>query len=95
MKSIIEYIKDSLYKWNAGPVYGFRGDKGVSFQVNVDGKFKGKWVVIYYTRSAWDDSFLITISDHGTDAKDDAIDYEDSVYAGQEPHIIDILLGID
>lgn len=88
-------IKDSLYKWNAGPVYGWKGDKGVAFQVNVDGKFKGKWVVIYYTRSAWDDSFLITISDHGTDAKDDAIDYEESVYAGQESHIIDILLGLD
>lgn len=58
-------IEPILSKIGASPVYGFRGDKGVSFSVK-----DGRWVVIkpmgfngYYN----DDSLMVTISKYPTD----------------------------
>ena len=87
-------IKDSLYKWNAGPVYGFKGDKGVSFQVRVEGKYKGYWIVIKYNNSVWNDSFLITLAKYATDYKSESEAWKDGVYAGDESRVIDNFLGI-
>lgn len=63
-------IEPYLDKWGAGPVYGWRGDKGVAFPVR-----GGKWIVItmmgfngYYN----DDSFFVTISQYGADSAEDA-----------------------
>lgn len=88
-------IKDSLYLWNAGPVYGFRGDKGVSFQVNLDGKYKGYWIVIKYNYGSFRDDFLITLSKYATDEKSDCKDWEDGIYAGDETRVINNLLELD
>jgi len=87
-------IKDSLYKWEAGPVYGFKSNKGVTFSVGLPGKYKGYWITIYYENNPWNDSFLITLAKYSTDDKSESKDWEDNVYAGQEPEIIDTLLDI-
>ena len=39
------------------------------------------------------DDLLITLSKFGTDDIDNAKSYEDNVYAGQEPEVIDDLLN--
>ena len=89
-------IKDHLERWGAGAVYGWKGDKGVSFSVTNGKNIKDDydWIVIYYDNSPWDDSFLITLSKYGTDDPHEAISYKEGVYAGDEPRVIDNLLGI-
>ena len=89
-------IKDHLERWGAGPVYAWKVDQGVSFSVTNGKNIKDDtaWIVIYYDHSLWDDGFLITLSKYGTDDPHEAISYKDVVYAGDEPRVIDDLLGI-
>lgn len=85
-------VEKHLTKWGAGPVYGWKGDKGIAFSVskgkNVE---KDDWITIIYNRKY--DDLLITLSKLGTDNINDAKDYVDQVYAGQEPQVIDNLLN--
>lgn len=67
-------IEPHLEEWGAGPVYGWKGNKGVCFSVKkADGA--SAWIVItmmgfngYYN----DDSFLVTISQYGADDPEEA-----------------------
>ena len=85
-------VEKHLKKWGAGPVYGWKGDNGICFSVskgkNVE---KDDWITIVYNKQY--DDLLITLSKFGTDDIDDAKAYEDNVYAGQEPEVIDDLLN--
>lgn len=85
-------VEKHLKKWGAGPVYGWKGDNGICFSVskgkNVE---KDDWITIVYNKQY--DDLLITLSKFGTDDIDDAKSYEDNVYAGQEPEVIDDLLN--
>jgi hypothetical protein len=86
-------VEKSLSRWGAGPVYGWRGDKGIAFSVSKGKNVKkDDWIVIYHDRRS--DSLLITLSQFGTDDPDQAKDYREYVYAGEEPDVIDELLGI-
>jgi len=87
-------IKDSLERWGAGPVYGWNGKNGVSFNVtkgkNVE---KNDWIVIKYNK-AYDD-FSIFLAKYGDIDNESNIKRQiHMVYAGQEPNIIDEILGI-
>ena len=86
-------VEKHLSRWGAGPVYGWKGDKGIAFAVsrgkNVE---KDDWIVILHNRRY--DDLTITLSKFGTDDLDEAKDYQEMVYAGQEPMVIDKLLGI-
>ena len=92
---VYSYIEKDLDKWGAGPVYGWKGDKGVCFSVKKpDGSTA--WIVItmmgfngYYN----DDSFLVTISKYGTDERDEADDFYHYVYAGDLNMVIDSLIS--
>ena len=90
---LYEDVEQHLTRWGAGPVYGWKGDKGIAFAVtkgkNVE---KDDWITIIYNRQY--DDLTITLSKFGTDELDDAKDYREMVYTGQEPEIIDQMLGI-
>lgn len=83
------YLKD----WGAGPVYGWKGDQGIAFQVS-KGKNIGKndWIVIKYNKQY--DDLTILLSEYGSGDEDSAKEIEDNVYAGQEANIINQMLGI-
>ena len=85
-------VEKHLKRWGAGLVYGWKGDKGIAFSVskgkNVE---KDDWITIVYNREY--DDLLITLSKFGTDNIEDAKAYEENVYAGQEPEVIDELLN--
>lgn len=86
-------VEPYLKKWGAGPVYGWKGDKGIAFSVSKGKNVKpNDWIAIIYNRQY--DDLTITLSQYGTDDIDDAKSYEENVYAGEEPQIIDKLLGI-
>ena len=86
-------IENYLDKWGAGPVYGWRSDQGIAFSVS-NGKNveKDDWIVIVYNKKY--DDLTIMLSKYGTGDEEDAKAIERNVYAGQEPMIIDKLLGI-
>ena len=90
-------VEKHLSRWGAGPVYGWKGDQGICFSVS-NGKNvkKDDWITIFYNgcRNSFSDDLLITLSTYGTDDPESARDFRDMVYAGQEPKIIDELLGI-
>ena len=84
-------LEEHLVSWGAGPVYGWRGDKGVAFPVK-----GGKWITIvpmgfngYYN----DDSFLVTISQYGTEDPDEADKAFGYVDIYQLPEAISKLVG--
>jgi len=85
-------VENHLKKWGAGLVYGWKGDNGICFSVskgkNVE---KDDWITIIYNKQY--DDLTITLSKFGTDDPDIAKKYEDNVYAGQEPEIIDDMLN--
>lgn len=86
-------VEKHLDKWGAGPVYGWKGDNGIAFSVSKGKNVKqNDWITIVYNKSF--DDLTITLSQFGTDDVDEAKDYMDMVYAGQEPQVIDKLLGI-
>lgn len=87
-------IKDHLERWGAGPVYGWNGKNGVAFSVsegeNVE---KDDWIVIQYNRGY--DDFSIFLAKYGNiDDEDNIKNQVDMIYSGQEPEVIDELLGI-
>lgn len=90
-------VEKHLDRWGAGPVYGWKGDQGICFSVSKGKNVKkDDWITIFYNgcRNSYADDLLITLSTYGTDEPENARDYVDMVYAGQEPQIIDELLGI-
>lgn len=90
-------VEKHLSRWGAGPVYGWKGDCGIAFSVSKGKNVKkDDWITIYYNgcKNSYQDDLLITLSTYGTDDPESARDYVDNVYAGQEPEIIDELLGI-
>lgn len=86
-------VEKHLNKWGAGPVYGWKGDNGICFPVskgkNVE---KDDWITIVYNKQY--DDLTITLSKFGTDDPKNAKAYQEMVYAGQEPEVIDQLLGL-
>lgn len=86
-------VEPYLTKWGAGPVYGWKGDQGICFSVskgkNVE---KNDWIVIIYNKQY--DDLTIMVSPYGNGEADNAKQIEHNVYAGQEPEIINTLLGI-
>lgn len=86
-------VEKHLKRWGAGPVYGWKGSNGIAFSVSKGKNVKpNDWITIVYNRQ-WDD-LTITLYPFGTDDTEEARDYRDQVYAGQEPQVIDELLGI-
>lgn len=86
-------VEKHLDRWGATPVYGWKGDKGIAFGVTKGKNVKkDDWIVILYNRAH--DDLTITLSPWGTDDINEARDFRDMVYAGQEPMVIDELLGI-
>lgn len=86
-------IKDHLERWGAGPVYGWKRNQGVAFSVTKGKNVKkDDWIVIQYNIEY--DDFTIFLSKHGSDEQRDIKDSVAMVYLGQEPMVIDELLGI-
>lgn len=86
-------VEKHLKRWGAGPVYGWKGSNGIAFSVSKGKNVKpNDWITIVYNRQ-WDD-LTITLHPFGTDDLGEARDYREQVYAGQEPKVIDELLGI-
>lgn len=90
---LFEDVVEHLGRWGAGYVYGFKGDQGIMFSVskgkNVD---KGDWIIIFHNRRY--DDLTIILSEDGSGNLDYAKDYVEHVYAGEEPDVIDELLGL-
>ena len=99
---LFEDVVKHLGRWGAGSVYGFKGDQGIMFSVSRKNKNLRKlgltedpWIIISYNRRY--DNLTIILSEDGHDDEDNleyAIDYKKYVYAGEEPDVIDELLGI-
>lgn len=90
-------VEKHLSRWGAGPVYGWKGEKGICFPVSKGKNVKkDDWITIFYngSRQSFADDFLITLSPYGTDDPEEARAYKDMVYNGQEADAIDELLGI-
>lgn len=86
-------VEKYLSKWGAGPVYGWKSDKGIAFKVTKGKNIKSNdWITIFYNPRY--DDFTITLCPFGTDDIEDARSYKTNVYAGQEHIIIDELLGL-
>lgn len=86
-------VEKSLDRWGAGPVYGWKGDKGICFSVSKGKNVKkDDWITIIWNKQH--DDLTITLHPFGTDDLEEARAYEEMVYAGQEPMVIDKLLGI-
>lgn len=86
-------VEKHLSRWGAGPVYGWKGDKGIAFAVSKGKNVqKDDWVVIIYNRQY--DDLTIMLSPYGEGDPKTAKQIQDMVYAGQEPMVIDKLLGI-
>ena len=81
-----------LNKWDAGPVYGWKGDQGIAFSVGCGKNIqKDDWIVIKYNKKY--DDLTIMVSKYGTGDEETAKAIEYNVYAGQEPQVIDDLLN--
>jgi len=86
-------IKDHLVKWGAGPVYGWKGKQGVAFSVSEGKNVKpDDWIVIQYNKGY--DDFTIFLSKYGAEEDEYIRARQDMIYAGQEPEVIDRMLGI-
>lgn len=86
-------VEPYLSKWGAGPVYGWRGDKGIAFQVTKGSNIgENDWIVIKYNRQY--DDLTIMLSEYGSGDEDSAKEIEYNVYSGQEKMVIDDILGI-
>ena len=86
-------VEKHLSRWGAGPVYGWKGDNGICFSVSKGKNVKkDDWITIIYNRQY--DDLTITLAPFGTDDTNEAHAYQEMVYAGQEPQIIDEILGI-
>lgn len=86
-------VESHLKRWGAGPVYGWKGDKGISFSVSKGRNVKpNDWIIIKYNREY--DDLTIMLSKYGEDDEKSIREYRDQVYAGQEPEVIDEILGI-
>ena len=83
-------VEKDLKRWGAGPVYGYKGDKGIAFSVSRGKNVKkDDWIVIEYNRMS--DDLTVYLCKYGdAELSRDSHEY---VYAGQEPMIIDELLG--
>ena len=86
-------VEPYLTKWGAGPVYGWKGDKGICFSVskgkNVE---KNDWIVIAYNKQY--DDLTIMLSPYGEGDPDTSKQIQDMVYAGQESIVINQMLGL-
>lgn len=86
-------VEKHLKDWGAGPVYGYRGDKGIAFSVSKGKNVqKNDWIVIVYNKR--NDDLTIMLSEYGEGDPDTAKAIEDNVYAGQEPMVINQILGL-
>lgn len=84
-------VEKDLKRWGAGPVYGYKGDQGICFSVSKGKNVKkDDWIVIEYNERH--DDLTIYLCQYG-DAEN-AKEVREMVYAGQEPMVIDELLGL-
>ena len=86
-------LKDDLWKWDAGPVYGWCSDKGIAFTANKGKNVKkDDWIVIVYDK--FNDDFTVMLSKYGTGEEDEASKIEYHVYIGELSKIIDDIVGL-
>jgi hypothetical protein len=71
-------VEKHLKRWGAGPVYGWKGSKGIAFSVSKGKNVKpNDWIVINYIPHG--DSLTITLYPYGTDSIETARDYREYV----------------
>jgi len=86
-------VEPYLNIWGAGPVYGWKGDKGICFQVTKGkGIDKNDWIIIAYNKQY--DDLTIMLSPYGEGDPKTAKQIQNMVYAGQESIVINQMLGL-
>ena len=86
-------IEPYLKRWGAGPVYGYKGDQGISFSVSKGKNVKkDSWIVIIHNKQY--DDLTIMLSKYGTGDEETADAIKNNIYAGEEAEVIDQILGI-
>lgn len=86
-------VEKYLNTWGAGPVFGWKGDNGIAFSVSKGKNVKpNDWIVIVHNRQH--DDLTIMLSKYGEGDPETASNVKDMVYAGQEPDVINDMLGI-